>query len=220
MALEEEFNRVAPAGANNPMEWTDEPVPEWHGYKQDKKLIEKMLKRDEAAGMLGKCTIRDLWERNEEKLAVRYPPDPNGRDSFNHSDADYALLAHLAYYTGKNCERMQKLFEKSALARDNGEKGALYQRDSILKMVALCTDVDGSKSHVPTTTGGVTNIVTIEQQQQDTFKDMVLVKSSNAVYSPDQPFELNKEQFNAIHGGAFYEMGSEQVKNSKHAWDA
>ena len=54
-----------------------------------------------------------------EALARAYPDPARGYDS---SSADAALAQHLAFWTGKDCARIDSLMRRSALARDKWER--------------------------------------------------------------------------------------------------
>ncbi|MFK5915352.1 MAG: hypothetical protein QM484_13355 [Woeseiaceae bacterium] len=105
--------------ATSPEQWTTGPVPEWNGPEDDDELIARALKSKSAAGTFGtRATFRDLWERNVEVLAVMFPPDQSDSGEYDESSADMALAQHLAWWTGKDCERIERLMWRSALVRD------------------------------------------------------------------------------------------------------
>lgn len=88
--------------------WTDEPVPEWDGPKTDAELLEVALKSGKnsvgAAFGSNHVSFADLWNANEEALSKRWPGDKGAWDG---SAVDAALASHLAFWTGKNCERIR-----------------------------------------------------------------------------------------------------------------
>lgn len=103
-------------------EWTNEPVPEWNGPTDDEDLIEKMVGSQSAGGVFGgRSTFAALWEGDEDSLAQSYP-DPEGHRTYDGSSADAALAQHLAFWTGKDCERMLRLMWRSGLVRDKWER--------------------------------------------------------------------------------------------------
>ncbi|ANP86517.1 hypothetical protein BA011_12800 [Rhizobium leguminosarum] len=61
-----------------------------------------------------KASFADLWHGNVEALNKFFPSDS---DEFGQSEADLALLAHLAFYTGHHRSRMERLFGMSALGK-------------------------------------------------------------------------------------------------------
>jgi len=55
-----------------------------------------------------RARLADLWSADAEALARFFPTD--GEDAFDRSRADSALLSHLAYWTGKDQARMERLW--------------------------------------------------------------------------------------------------------------
>jgi hypothetical protein len=134
-----------PKTIDNTLEWTTEPVPESKPLKTDKALIKRMKESTSAAQVFGtKVSAADLWDCNVEKLGVAFPPT-NIEDGFDRSSADQALCNHLAFWTGKDCERIERLMSQSGLVRDKWENRKDYRRDTILNAVRGCRDVYGSQ---------------------------------------------------------------------------
>ena len=103
-------------------EWTTEPIPEWTGSTDDTELIAKALASGGAANVFGRgVSFKDLWECNESALEGAYP-DEHGVRNYDASSADAALAQHLAFWTGKNCERMLSLMQQSGLVRDKWDR--------------------------------------------------------------------------------------------------
>jgi primase-polymerase (primpol)-like protein len=114
----------APAAAADAVgdaaEWTSGPVPEWRGPVDDSELIRRALRsQSSAAAFGGRASFADLWTGNVEALSRAYPDAVRPYDA---SSADAALAAHLAFWTGANCERIDRLMRQSALARDKWER--------------------------------------------------------------------------------------------------
>lgn len=125
--------------------WTTEPDPMSRPLKTDKALITRMLNNTTAAHVWGdKVSVRDLWECNTAKLDAAYGT-LNTVDSFDRSSADQALCNHLAFWTGKDCERMERLFGMSALVRDKWLDRKQYRQDTILNACGGCRDLYGSQ---------------------------------------------------------------------------
>jgi hypothetical protein len=127
-------------------EWTHEPVTEWGGPTDDAELVSKAraaAARSAAGAFGGKATFEDLWTGN-------VPHD--GR-----SEADQSLANHLAFWTGKDCERIERLMRASALARDKWDAPghADYLTNTILNACAYVTTVaTGPRDHAATAPGG------------------------------------------------------------------
>lgn len=117
-----------------------EPAPDWFrdkarpGYSgptDDDEHLRRILDDARRGAMFGtKATARDLWTASE-KLREYFPSptDPNG---FDHSSADLALLSILAFWTGCNPVRMERLFSTSKLGnREKWTKRGGYREATI-----------------------------------------------------------------------------------------
>lgn len=121
------------------VEWTEEPVPEWTGTDDDDELIEKMLSAKSAASTFkGSSGIQSLWEADEDALSAAYPD--SGDRSYDSSSADAALAQHLAFWTGKNCERIMRIMKRSELVREKWEREDYLTR-TILNAVSMQKEV-------------------------------------------------------------------------------
>ncbi|QDU35702.1 DNA primase [Proteus phage vB_PmiP_RS10pmA] len=121
-------------------EWTNKPRAEYDGPESDEELIKLAMSSNSANNIFGdKASFKDLWTKNEDKLATTYPADQG--ESFNWSSADMALCSHLAFWTGCDCERMERLFNQSALVRGKWTDREDYRRNTILHAVSNCTTV-------------------------------------------------------------------------------
>jgi len=216
-------------------EWTDGPDPEWNGPTDDQELINKMLGSRSAASVLGgKASVADLWTANEEALEKSYPDTGGAGRSFDRSSADAALCSHLAFWTGKDCERIGRLFKLSALCRDKWiDREDYYARRTILRAVGLCSDVYASKRkdkapELPAdpVEPGATPAGEIRPgfqylavtQQIDLFKGCTYVRDIHRVFVPDGAL-LKPEQFNAMYGGYVFALDSFNDKITKKAWE-
>jgi putative DNA primase/helicase len=146
-----------PADTGDASEWTDSPVPEWRGPGDDAELIQRALRSNSAQAVWGsRASFADLWGANADVLARCFPSPRD--DAFNRSAADQALANWLAFYTGKNAERMLRLMRQSALVRPKWER-ADYMRSTILRACADAREVysgrasDGPTASVPAPPG-------------------------------------------------------------------
>ncbi len=122
MALPGIVAQYFPPDAQQALEqgWTEGPAAEWRGPTDDDELIRRALRSQSTASAFGgRASFADLWTGNLEALQRCYPDPARAYDA---SSADAALAQHLAFWTGKDCERMQRLMEKSALVRDKWER--------------------------------------------------------------------------------------------------
>lgn len=216
-----------PAGTP-PAEWSTGPVPEWSGPTDDMELIARMMGAKPSAGSIlgGRATLQDLWLGAEGPLSVSYP-DPRGYDC---SSADAALCAHLAFWTGKDCKRMDRLFRQSALMREKWDRGAgsrgTYGMITILNAVEHTVNVLSKRAETvsdPETEGieglrggsqfmGVTG-------QVDHFKGCVYIRDLHRVLIPDGGL-LKSEQFNATMGGHVFSLDLVGEKTTRKAFEA
>lgn len=141
-----EINRIVttymkPKDAGNPDNWTTAPCSDWSGYIDDTDLIDAARRSKSVAGVFShKASFNDLWTANNDALAVSYPHDSKA-DTYDASAADAALCQHLAFWTGKDCERIDRLFRQSALHRDKWDKRPDYRMTTILGAVGGCRSV-------------------------------------------------------------------------------
>lgn len=111
------------------------------GPRDDDALIQAMLRSKSTASQFGEgVSVADLWEARLEPLAGKYPAF-DGKGGFDHSSADAALMLHLAFWTGKDMPRMDRLFRLSALMRDKYAKRPDYRRSTIQNAARLCKAV-------------------------------------------------------------------------------
>lgn len=130
--------------------WTAEPVPEWSGPADDAELLRAAMAsgRKNAANVFGpgNVTFADLWEANADKLAQKWPGDKGAYDA---SQADAALASHLAYWTGKNCERIRDLMWQSALARQKWEDRPDWLDTTIMRAASVVANVAKGRDPIP-----------------------------------------------------------------------
>lgn len=129
-------NYFTPGPTATSAEWTTTHDPNSNPIVSDEELIAKMLaSRPGATSVFGTgATIQDLWNCNTTALSIAYPHE----DGFDRSSADAALVQRLAFWTGKNCERIEHLFSLSGLVRDKWTTREDYRRRTILNACARC----------------------------------------------------------------------------------
>jgi len=222
------------AATDTPREWTTEPDPEWGGPEDDDKLIKKMLKnRSHRSLMGGSASIKQLWEADAEALAAVYPDMGGQGRAFDHSSADAALCSHLAFWTGRDCGRMERLWGMSALAdRDKWQRGD-YRQATILNAVAGCQNVYQKPQEPPVeipppatpSTVGPEAIAggyqyATAQDQLEIFKGCVYVVDDHKALTPEGTL-LKPEQFKVVYGGKIFSMDTwAESKPAKNAWEA
>lgn len=150
-----------PKGDSNGDDWTDRPVPEWHGPEDDDVLIGKMLnQKGSAATIFGsKATLQQLFNNDVEALARAFP-SLNETDPYDRSSADAALANHLAFWTGKNHERIKRIMWRSGLVREKWTKHKSYLTTTISNAVAGCNNVYSS---IPRSMDSATNSNVVQE---------------------------------------------------------
>ena len=120
-------------------DWTNEPVEEWNGIEDDDQLIERARASKSAQSVFRKkATFDDLWQADPDVLGDFFPSQSGS--PYDASSADAALAQHLAFWTGKNCERMRTIMLKSGLYREKWERSDYLPR-TILRATATQKDV-------------------------------------------------------------------------------
>lgn len=119
------------------------PVLEWAGPNDDAELIKRMLASNQSvvASLNNKASVNDLWTANEDALARSYP---SGTDVYDRSAADSALFAHLAFWTGRDGPRMDRIARMSGLMRPKWDDHKDYltgKNYTISRACARCTNV-------------------------------------------------------------------------------
>jgi len=231
------FNPTAKA-THGPDDWTSEPVEGWDGPQADDDLIRRALAsgdRSAAAAFggaaSGTVTFRDLWEGNTDALAARWPDSTTG--AYDASSADAALAAHLAFWTGKNCERIRDLMYLSGLVRDKWEaRGGYYLPRTIQRACSVSSEVATGCSAplaepVPAekieqagmrTRDGSNGFMGVHDQLSY-FAGCVYVRADDKIYLPDGGM-VNQSRFNAIYGGFLFVMDGEGQKTTDNAYQA
>lgn len=206
--------------------WTSEACGGWCGPNDDNELIQRALKSRSGLTTLNSnhATFHDLWHATSEILAMAYPP--NDKDVFNRSLADAALAAHLVFWTGANCERIERLMRMSALVRDKWERPG-YLRNTILQACSKKTNVLQDKPTPEIQTRAISKLVPIRkngntilsvEQQIKYFTGCAYVRNSHSVLVPGGEL-IKPDQFKATYGGYLFVI-SEEGKTTDDPWRA
>ena len=217
-------------------DWTDGPCDSWAGPTDDEELVRRASRHvSAAAAFAGKATFADLWAGNAEALAESYPSSTSAYDG---SSADAALCAHLAWWTGKDCERMARLLRASGLARDKHDREDYVQR-TVLRACGLVTDVlqDRPAAQLPVPKPPAPTSIAVAQareampeivesigflrpeQTQQLFKGCVYVRDLDRVWMPNGEM-LKPAAFNVFFGGFQFIMDEVGNKTTDEAFKA
>jgi len=215
--------------------WTEGPCAEWRGPADDDELIRRALRSQSTASAFGgRASFADLWTGNLEALQRCYPDPVRAYDA---SSADAALAQHLAFWTGKDCERIRRLMERSALARDKWSREDYLPR-TILGAVGRQFDVLTDKtleappapapdSKAPSATDEEPPRPTLVQgstfagneEQLQLFAGCVYIRDVHRVLVPGGHI-LKPEQFKVHFGGYTFTMDNVNEKTTRDAWEA
>lgn len=205
------------------VDWNSEPSEGWDGPVDDDVLINKILLSQSIAGVLGsKCSIQALWSADEKTLH-RFFPDDRDLRAFDWSKADQALCQHLAFWTGKNCERMNDIFMRSGLYREKWAIREDYRISTIVKAVSNCNTVYNqnygkSDETPPPPSGTDTDRYITPTSQQELFKGCVYIRDIHRIMTPDGGF-LRSEQFKVMYGGYTFVMDLANRKQTNSAFE-
>jgi hypothetical protein len=208
-------------------DWTTTHREGSYPIEDDAKLIAKACDSKSNKQMFGAAiTFKDLWEGNEEELIKHFPDDDS---TWGKSNADAALAQHLSFWTGGNCERIERLMRQSALKRDKWDEHKTY-----LNKFTIPSAVGRSKNFYDV--GKPIKIVEVElescepiakdgyqvmasSQQLDHFRHYVYVTDVNRILTPTGEM-LKSEQFNVVKGGYSFAVDHGAERTVKKAWEA
>lgn len=201
------------------------PDPTYTGPTDDEELLRMMrASRGSMAQMFGaKATFAELWDRDEAALA-RHFPSPSG-GTFDHSSADASLMSMLAFWTGRDGERMERLFRRSGLMRDKFDRRPDYRAATIQNACAGTKTVYNVTTDAAPVLGGGDDapapgveFLTLQEQLKH-FAGCVYVRDIHRILIPDGAL-LKSEQFNATYGGYTFQMSGDSSGSTKKAFEA
>jgi hypothetical protein len=210
-------------------EWTDGPCAAWSGPEDDDELIGRMLASTTAAAAFGaKASPRALWTADVVALGKAFP---DGQRDYDASAADAALARHLAFWTGRDCERIRRLMERSALAREKWAREDYLPR-TILKACEGVTQVLGRQvapgvpappeapaaaagPSAPASIGGLL----LASDMAKHFEGCVYIEDRYAAAVPDGSV-LAPPQFRTSGRYGGYKFMLDDAKTTRNAWEA
>lgn len=237
------------AAGQNPVDWSDEASESWEGPADDADLLalalaskRKVTVKDSFdAAILGTTTVtplqfKHLWfaDDHADILAEHFPGGSDGR-AWNGSAADLSFANTMAYWTGKNPVRMDRMMRESQMAREKWERDD-YLPNTIEKAIQACTKVlGGSKAKVAeaapvsrdvedVTLGGqrrdAGGKVLMDQVLVEYFADHVYIQDLNKIACPDGSL-LDQPRFNVVKSGPMFCIrDGDNAKTVDKAWDA
>lgn len=237
-AVVQQYFNPADAAHSLSAEWTTQPCAEWKGPADDNTLIERALGSggNSAASAFGSSSDRvsfaELWGGDVHALGAKWP-SASGMP-FDASSADQALANQLAFWTGRDCERIERLMRMSALSREKWDDRPDYLETTILKACSLVRSVYvGSTGEAvpppPAPTEQEVKAAGFEvrpgggimphYQQMEHFAGCVYVSGPHRVFTPRGEL-LDQGRFDAIYGGYEFVVGADGKKTTTSAWEA
>lgn len=207
--------------------WTTTAVEGSCPIEDDARLIEKARSSKGGVGAIfgGKATFNDLWTRNVEVLSDAYPDSDREYDG---SSADAALAQHLAFWTGGNCERIERLMRQSALVRPKWDSHKSYIQRTITGAYSRQTTYYSVGAPIELPRADMQNSNPVARsgyqfiggsQLYDMFHKFIYVTNQHRILTPDG-LMLKQEQFNALYGGYVFTLDDSNEKTTKKAWEA
>lgn len=203
------------------------PVDTWRGPTNDADLLRRAMKSQGLRSQFGNgASFADLWEAKVERLTEAYP-DPER--AYNESTADRALAQHLAFWTGKDCARIERLMRESALSREKWNDRDDYLPRTILSAVKDQTEVITDAEVEPVATPASADAPRPREIDGNSFMDVdgqitqfagcVLVVNEHKVLVPGGVM-LRPDQFRTNFGGYTYSIDRINEKTTRNAWEA
>lgn len=197
-------------------EWTDSPVAEWLGPSDDSELLTMMLKSRSLASIYGsRASFQQLWTADADALARAYPSTSG--DVYDRSSADAALAQHLAYWTGKNCDRIRNFMRSSSLKREKWEREDYVVR-TILAACSRQTQVyHRGKAEDSGINKRMAGGFVSAAELPEVFEDCTYIVSEHAILVPGGSV-VKPEVFKVLYGGCKFQLDDQ--KSTRNAWDA
>jgi len=201
------------------------PDPMWSGPPNDDELIQRALKSKSANSVFGvKASFADLWLADPAKLSSVFPAERTG-EPWNASQADSALAQHLAFWTGKDCRRIERLMWQSKLVRDKWGRQDYLPR-TILGVVARQVDVlkTADLPKPPEATGEALDapeegLFLTQEGQRAFFAGCFYITDQHRVLVPGGMI-LKPDQFRVHYGGRNFYMDPANERQSRDPWEA
>lgn len=213
-----------PPGASAEVDLAEfsKPDPDYGGPADDAELIALLLQQQPKPG---KATTRQLWEA--DPALGEFWPDPQQGRAFDANSADLALCSALAFWTGRDAPRMDRLFRQSGLMRAKWAERPYIVARTISRAIAGCSAVYQGRSKpavidlqsplAPALTTGYQFLA--PDQQLNYFAGCWYVEDRHQVWTPRGRF-LSPPVFNSVYGGYVFAMDTDNSDTTKKAFEA
>lgn len=226
------FAPTAASGDGEMIGWSDSPVEDWNGPLDDKVLIDRALRSKSGSSVFGnRASFADLWLGDVDALRAAYP-DTERAEGYDASSADAALAQHLAFWTGKDCERVLRLMRDSGLDREKWAREDYLPRtisqacarqidvlqDKPVALIETGTDGDFDVSTLATSTAITGSTYVNLQDQQNFFRGCVYVMDQHKALVAGG-LMLKPDQFRVAYGGYSFPMDPGNERIVRNAWE-
>lgn len=204
-------------------DWAEGPVAGYKGPTDDAELLRLMLSsKSMAAAFGGKASAHELWEGDVDALARAFP-DPHR--AYDASSADIALAQHLAFWTGNDCARMERLMRQSALVRDKWNAREDYLQRTIITACSRQKKFAEVKAPAPAPApapadgaapGYSSYLLTSDFDAY--FKGCVYIVNRHRVLLPNGTM-VSPDRFKVLYGGKEFKH-HDHIKPTRDAWEA
>lgn len=219
--------------------WTTEPHEECSTYEDDEALIKVMMREPG----FGAPSFSELFHADQSVLEKAFAEtnDAGGTQEFGYdrSFADISLAQKLAFYTGNNAERIERIMLQSALKRDKwdtlrkggsflryqirracGKQTKFYNKDFYTKKEDVANQEDASEEIlIPKDPTGKTYLDRNDLKHY--FKNCAYLMAENKIIIHNGTM-LDRVRFNAAKGGKLFCIDDFGDKNkyTDDAWKA
>ena len=210
----------------------DGPRADWRGPTDDTDLLRRALQSRSAASVFGaRASFADLWNGDETALGRAYPPDAGSSEPYDRSSADAALAQHLAFWTGCDVARIERLMRQSALMRDKWDDRSDYlvgrtitnacgmQREVLQDAPSAVPEPAPATSGAPALADVVGNTFLGAAEQKQLFAGCVYIQDVHRVLIPGGHLR-RPDQFRARFGGYTFALDREGIKTTRNAFEA
>lgn len=221
-------------------DWSTGPCPEYTVLTDDELMHMAMARtrQQEPGATFGQSIIlpsfSDLWTRKMDVMQSAFRTNEPHKE-YDYSEADFSLAKELAYWTGKDCARIERLIHGSTLKRDKWDerrKGGTYLTETIGRAVAACQRVYTRKPIMPAAPPAVVDGVDgklapqVIEHETFIFREGLVELFAGCVYVQDQNMVLlangdlvDQARFNARFAGYAFGMDKHAEKTTKSAWE-
>lgn len=218
------------------------PCPGWSGPADDADLLRRAMQAKSARSVFGRgASFADLWHADTAVLAKAYPT--SGEGAYDASSADAALAQHLAFWTGKDAERIERLMRQSKLVRGKWDRPD-YIPDTIINACGMQGEVLCDPPPMPNPTQvaqaaaasmasaasrdtsappcavGITGSTFLGAAEQiELFKGCVYILEQHKILIPGGRL-VNSDRFRALFGGRTFTMDDKNERTTRNAFEA